>query len=139
MAKGVRRIEQGEAGTEATTFLDRIAKALGEDLDAIERAAIAQDCAQREEWFAGWLARQEADPPPTQIKIRAMASIYCRHDIPEGSAKTLAEAVAFARQFAKEHKLMVCLLLSNGTSAAYFDVDGAFVSMGGVPTGAYFR
>ena len=64
------------------------------------------------------------EPIRPHLVVRLMAAIYSQADIPD-EVQSVEEAERYASEFAKGHKLRVCLVLSRRVSV-YFADDGSF-------------
>lgn len=130
-SKGAQRILAFERGGEITDdFLIKLIRAL--DLDENEVSeAMNKDLAEWEEWLN--------EPVPMRMIVRIMAAVYCPHSIPE-SITTVEDAEAYARQFAKEKRLRVCLALNRRESVwigADGEIEGRTYAEPGIPNIPY--
>jgi hypothetical protein len=73
--------------------------------------------------IADWL-KWANEPVKPCLVVRLMAAIYSQNELPDNIRST-EEAERYASEFAKEHRLRVCLVLSRRVSV-YFDDDGLF-------------
>ena len=64
------------------------------------------------------------EPVKPYLVVRLMAAIYSQTELPD-EIRSAEEAERYASEFAKEHRLRVCLVLSRRVSV-YFDDDGSF-------------
>ena len=70
-----------------------------------------------------WL-RWANEPIRPYLVVRLMAAIYSQADLPD-EVRSVEEAERYASEFAKGHRLRVCLVLSRRVSV-YFADDGSF-------------
>lgn len=108
LSKGARRIMEFER-TGVATPLDlplRMAEILGVE-SATVKALIQRDYADWQAWLN--------EPVPMRLVIRIMAGVCAEVRLPS-SVATTEEAEAYARQFAKAHRVKACLAISRRVS-----------------------
>jgi transcriptional regulator with XRE-family HTH domain len=118
VSKGANKIVRFERdGIITEELLARLADALGIDLPTVERL-IEQD---RQEHLRAW-EEWVSQPVPMQLIVRYVAAFYGRVKLPE-EITTHEQAEAFAREYAKQHRLKVCLAVSRRHSV-WIDAEG---------------
>ena len=119
LSKGCRRISAVEDGGSATPpdLPSKIVEILGIPDDTV-KILLRKDF----EDFQSWLN----ESVPMRMVIRLMAAVYSPHSLP-ASITTAEEAEAYARQFAKERRFKVCLILSRRVSI-WIDNDGSIIA-----------
>jgi transcriptional regulator with XRE-family HTH domain len=128
IAQGERRILRFEkSGDASRPFIERLFAALGLSLHAIERDLQRRVIRRHERLLARWLRRYGDDPPPKLMVVRCFAGCYGSHDL-TGRVTTTAEAVEYARSFARRwsHQVMMPL---DGQWKVHFDEQGRVVSV----------
>ncbi|MGO9109930.1 MAG: hypothetical protein ACLP9L_11915 [Thermoguttaceae bacterium] len=76
-----------------------------------------------QEDLADWL-KWANEPIRPYLVVRLMAAIYSQGELPD-EVQSVEEAERYASEFAKQHRLRVCLVLSRRVSV-YFADDGSF-------------
>lgn len=118
ISKGANRIARFErAGIITDDLLAALADALDIDYPTVERL-IEQD---RQEHLRAWETWVN-QPVPMQIVVRYMAAVYGNVRKP-GDITTHAQAEAFACEYARKHRLRVCLILCRRHSV-WIDEEG---------------
>jgi len=110
IAKGARRITcLGQTGLAKADLVVNVGEALNLDWMTVEQLAEDDRRERLREWEA-WAS----EPVPMQLVVRLMAAVYSRNVIPADI--TALEAEALACQFAREHRMRVCLVVSRRIS-----------------------
>lgn len=118
ISKGVKRLTRLECdGTSKDDLLVSVVEALGVELPVAERL-LEQD---RQEHLLAWEA-WVSEPVLMQLIVRYMAAVYGRVKLPE-DITTPEQAEAWACDYAKKHRLRVCLAISRRVSV-WIDADG---------------
>jgi len=118
VAKGANKICRFERGGIVTdNLLAALADALGIDHPTVERL-IEQD---RQEHLRAWEAWVN-QPVSMQLVVRYMAAVYGKVKMP-ADITTHEQAEAFACEYARQHRLRVCLVLSRRQSV-WIDDEG---------------
>ena len=117
--KGRRRVQTVEDGGPAKPpdLPSRIVEILG-----ISDETVRQLLKADYEDFQSYLN----EPVPMRMVVRLMCAVYSPHSLP-ASITTAEEAEAYARQFAKERRFKVCLILSRRVSI-WIDNDGSIIA-----------
>jgi transcriptional regulator with XRE-family HTH domain len=111
VSKGANRIACLERGGSVDEgLLVNLADALGIDLPTVKEL-IEQD---RQEYLRDW-EKWVNEPVPMQLIVRYMAAFYGNKALPE-DVKTPEDAEKYARDYAKNHGLRVCLAVSRRLS-----------------------
>jgi hypothetical protein len=113
MAKGHRRLQHLETdGQVAPQFLARVQALLNIDTDELRQASQTDDARRQADWNA-W-----ADQPvPIRLVVKWFPGLYLDTPLPENAQNDETLAMDYARQFAKDKGVSVCLVLSRRDSA----------------------
>lgn len=107
-SKGLRRLDDLERrGRAHPDLTKRLGAALDID-DSVMQQAIERD---RADEHAAWSAWAD-EPVPITMQAKPFAGFYITQPLPEDVADDPDGAEAYARQFAQEHGVTVCLVLS---------------------------
>ena len=119
ISKGANRIARFEReGIVTDDLLVALADALGIDLPTVERL-IEQDRQEHLQAWEAWVSQIV----PIQLVVRYMAAVYGSVKKP-GDITTPEQAEAFACEYARKHRLRVCLIL-NRRQSAWIDEQGS--------------
>jgi transcriptional regulator with XRE-family HTH domain len=111
VSKGATKISRFERqGYVTADLLLHLAEALGIDLPTAEDL-LEQDRQDRLRAWEEWVSQ----PVPMRLSVRYMPAVYGTVALPEG-VTTPERAEAFARAYAREHGLRVCLAVSRRLS-----------------------
>jgi transcriptional regulator with XRE-family HTH domain len=111
ISKGARRIACLEqTGTATPDLLVNVAEALNLDWAMVERLAEADS----QDRFRAW-EEWASQPVPMCLVVRLMAAVYSRKNLPAW-VTTPEQAEAWACEFARTHRLRVCLVVSRRLS-----------------------
>ncbi len=115
--KGCRLIVNFEReGIVTDDLLKKLIDALEVDPQGMIQA-MEKDKAEWEAWVS--------EPVPMQMIVRLVAAVYCPHPLPVEIA-TPEQAEAYAKKFAEEKRLRVCLAL-NRRESVWISEDGEIV------------
>ena len=116
LSHGCNRLQKFETtgDIDARVFV-KLAEVLGID-QATVNGLLQQDL---EDWL-----KWANEPVRPCLVVRIMAAVYSRAELPD-EIRSVEEAERYASEFAMEHRLRVCLVLSRRVSV-YFADDGSF-------------
>jgi transcriptional regulator with XRE-family HTH domain len=136
VSKGANRINKFEGGGDIQAqLLLKLADVLGIDRQTVDRL-IEED---RRQFFEEWNAWAN-EPIHPYVVVRAMAAIYCPHDLPE-EIQSVEEAEAYAAALCRKWHVKCCLVLSRRISVWFaedgsiYDVTEAVPGQGVTPEG----
>ena len=116
IGKGAKRVQTFEqTGDINTDVFTKLASVLEVDQATVNRL-LQEDL---EDWIK-WVN----EPIHPYLVVRLLPAFYSQAELPD-EINSVEEAERYASEFAKEHRLRVCLVLSRRISV-YFDEDGAF-------------
>ncbi len=118
VTRGVRRIFHLEReGTIKEDLLIKLAEALGIELPTVERL-IDEDHKEHLRQWELWVNESQ----PMFLVVKLMPAVYSKKALPP-EVTTPEQAEAWACEFARQHRLRVCLVLSRRLSV-WIDADG---------------
>jgi hypothetical protein len=116
IAKGARRVQTFEqTGDIRAELFTKLAAVLEIDQATVNRL-LQEDLADWTKWAT--------EPIRPYLVVRLLAAFYSQAELPD-EINSVEEAEQYASDFAKEHRLRVCLVLSRRISV-YFADDGSF-------------
>jgi hypothetical protein len=123
LAKGHRRLDRLESQGKTTPgFLRQVAAILNVDESDIRRTSELDRAAERAAWQA-WADK----PVPLEMKVKWFSGFYAAEPLPAHVAEDPAAAESYARRFAREHGVAVCLAL-NRRESIWIGADGKVFS-----------